>query len=99
MPPSSLKHMNPATAKTLASSKEIDVSEILSLAVEFRAALQGLKDRLHPTDFEWYAYDSLGNFVHLDRLLTGHRRFLLDLLGQRPLLDVGCQDGDLSFFL
>jgi len=46
----------------------------------------------HP-DFEWYPYDSLGSFYTLAGLLTGERQYLLDLIGDKPVLDVGCGDG------
>jgi len=52
----------------------------------------------HP-GFEWYPYDSLGSFCSLAGLLTGKRQFLLDLIGDQPVLDVGCGDGHISFFL
>ena len=35
--------------------------------------------------------------TQLDKLLTGRRRFLEPLIGDHPVLDLGCGDGDLSF--
>jgi SAM-dependent methyltransferase len=32
-------------------------------------------------------------------MLSGERRYLLDLAGPRPVLDIGCGDGDLAFLL
>ena len=67
-------------------------------AEEFAAVLQSAKDRVHPRNFEWYRYDSLGNLGHLDRLLSSHPG-LVELAGGNPVLDFGCADGDLAFFL
>jgi hypothetical protein len=41
----------------------------------------------------------LSNVGHLDRLLSGPHRVLSDLLADKPVLDIGCADGDLAFFL
>lgn len=71
---------------------------MVDLGFAFKQKLDGLKTELAPP-FNWYPYDSISNLVHLDRLLTGDRRQLLDLLGGRPILDLCCADGDLAFFL
>ncbi len=57
------------------------------------------KTRLAPQSFKWYPYGTLNSFYLLDKLLTGEHRFLLDLIGSRPTLDIGCADGDLAFFM
>lgn len=67
-------------------------------ANQFAAALREAKTRINPKNFEWYRYDSLGNLKHLDRLLSGHSN-LLNLADEKPILDFGCADGDLAFFL
>jgi tRNA (mo5U34)-methyltransferase len=75
----------------------MDVGELLGRARKFRLELKALKARLSPKDFAWYPYDSLSNLEHLDRLLTGKHRALIGAGG--PVLDIGCADGDLAFFL
>lgn len=50
-------------------------------------------------DFPWYPYDSLGNFIWLDKLLTGAHRDITALTGGLPILDIGCADGEGSFYL
>ncbi len=65
----------------------------------FDARLAEARAQIAKPGFEWYPYDSLGNFFSLDQLLTGPRRFLLDLIGSTPVLDVGCADGHSAFFL
>jgi tRNA (mo5U34)-methyltransferase len=67
-------------------------------AEEFAAVLRDAKDRIQPRNFEWYRYDSLGNLGHLDRLLADHPG-LVELAAGNPVLDFGCADGDLAFFL
>lgn len=76
----------------------MDISQLLEAGFTFKQKLDSLKAHLAPP-FEWYPYDSLANLVHLDHLLSGDRRRLLDLLGSRPVLDLCCADGDLAFFL
>jgi tRNA (mo5U34)-methyltransferase len=46
----------------------------------------------------WYPYCSLANFEHFAPLLGAEADFAA-LLGAGPILDIGCADGDLSFFL
>ena len=65
-------------------------------AVKFGEKLDRLKASLGPQDFEWYRYESLTNWVHLEKLLTGENR---ELPEGKPILDIGCADGDMAFFL
>jgi tRNA (mo5U34)-methyltransferase len=46
-------------------------------------------------DFEWYRYDSLTNLSHTADFLTAD---LHAVARQKGLLDLGCGDGDLSFY-
>jgi tRNA (mo5U34)-methyltransferase len=77
----------------------MDAAELLTEASAFNARLDEIKRRLAPRDFGWYPYGSLSNFAHLDRLLTGENRALLDLAKGRTILDIGAADGDTAFFL
>lgn len=56
------------------------------------------KTPLHPA-LQWYPWASLGQFDILDELLKGDTTALLGMIGREPVLDVGCGDGDISFFL
>lgn len=47
----------------------------------------------------WYPYDTVGNIVHLDIVLTGDNRDLDRLAGGMPVADIGAADGDLAFVL
>jgi tRNA (mo5U34)-methyltransferase len=77
----------------------IDIADLLTRAREFRTRLSGVKAKIAPPDFPWYPFDTLSGMEHLNRLLTGENRFLLSLAGEGPVVDIGCADGDLAFFL
>lgn len=77
----------------------MDAAELLTEASAFNAKLDALKRELAPRDFGWYPYGSLSNFAHLNRLLTGEHRRLLDLADDGLILDIGAADGDTAFFL
>lgn len=81
------------------TSRQMDIAELVRAPEDFRARLERLKTELRPTEFDWYPYGTFGNLVHLDHLLTGEHRRLLELIGDEPVLDVGCGDGDLAFWL
>lgn len=76
-----------------------DIRVLAQEAGRFKSKLEGLKVELQSTAFQWYPYDSLSCFLHLDRLLKGENRILDNLIRDDMVLDVGCADGDLSFFL
>src|ERR1035438_7711477 len=74
-----------------------DFAPMREHADRFKRTIGRIKSDLGPVDFEWYPSDTLSAFVHLDRLLTGGNRALLS--GRKRILDVGCQDGEMSFCL
>jgi hypothetical protein len=76
-----------------------DIGTLREQAPAFRDRLDEIKAKLAPKNFEWYPYDSLSNFEHLDSLLKGENRGLLELAGDEPIADICCADGDLAFFL
>src|SRR5947207_4234200 len=76
-----------------------DIADLLAPARQFRAKLASVKARIAPRDFSWYPYDTLSALEHLERLLTGDSRQLVDLAGNGVVIDIGCSDGDLAFFL
>ena len=88
-------------AEALSQSARLrtDISALIPKAAEFQAKIEEAKTRVRNRDFEWYPYDSLGNLCHLDAMLTGANRVLLNLTGDEPVLDIGCADGHLAFFL
>jgi SAM-dependent methyltransferase len=74
-----------------------DFTRIRDHVDRFRQTIAQMKRQLGPVDFEWYPSDTLSAFVHLDGLLTGGNRSLFS--GRKRILDVGCQDGEISFCL
>jgi SAM-dependent methyltransferase len=62
---------------------------------EFAKVLKDARARAN-ADFEWYRYDSLSNLVPLSELLDESH---LQLGREKGVLDVGCGDGDLAFFM
>jgi SAM-dependent methyltransferase len=61
--------------------------------------LEAVKESLGPQEFEWYPYDSFGYIARLDLLLKGRLAVMRAMAGEEPVLDTGCGDGALSFFM
>lgn len=79
-------------------SPHAGIAEITQRAVAFRKKLRRIKADLAPAGFSWYPYDSLAVFHFFATLLQTEPRSLLELVNGRPVLDIGCADGDLAFF-
>ena len=77
--------------------RELEIRELIGRALVFRDTLQQAKSKIAPKEFGWYPWDSFGTLILLDRLLNGRNRFLRPLIGDDPVLDLGCGDGDLAF--
>src|SRR3989442_46271 len=84
---------------TQMGSPKIDIRNLAGKAAQFQRRISAIQASRPASGFDWYPYDSLGNFFILADLLTGERQFLLDLIGDAPVLDVGCGDGHIAFFL
>ena len=82
----------------MVSSQPTDISDLAEAAARFSLKLEHVKNQLSP-DFEWYPYSTLEVFPILRSMLKEERRDLLSLAGNSPVLDIGCGDGALSFFL
>ena len=74
-------------------------SDLVRQGARFQRHLAKIKADLGEAEFPWYPYDSLGNVWVLDRLLQGPFQALLRQPKGTRVLDIGCADGDLSFFL
>jgi tRNA (mo5U34)-methyltransferase len=72
------------------------MSQVLAAAYRLKATISELK-RHHTFDFEWYPHDSLSNVVHLERLFGAKYEPLLANGQSDGVLDIGSQDGELSF--
>jgi len=77
----------------------VDIRELRQRSDNWAKELESAKAGAAEPGFPWYPYDTLGNLIHLDTLLTGPRRNLLELAAGRPLADIGAADGALAFFL
>ena len=75
----------------------MDIAGLVTEARRFAERVRATKQALGDPGFEWYPYDTLSAFGHLEKLLTGPNRSLLD--GRGRVLDMGSQDGELAFFL
>ena len=79
---------------------DLEISALIPQAVDFSDRLSRLKSEIGGDGYPWYPYSILDGILRLDRLLQGQFRNLLgDLPDRAPVLDIGCADGDLAFFL
>jgi SAM-dependent methyltransferase len=79
--------------------QQLEIRDLAARALAFQERLRQAKSEVAPLDPGWYPWDSFGTLTLLDKLLTGRRRFLEPLIGDHPVLDLGCGDGDLAFLL
>jgi SAM-dependent methyltransferase len=77
--------------------QQLEIRDLVARALVFQEQLRQAKSEVSPPDPGWYPWDSFGTLGILDKLLTGRRRFLEPLIGDHPVLDLGCGDGDLAF--
>jgi len=75
----------------------VEIAALVTEAARFAERMRRLKQGLGDPGFEWYPYDTMSAVGHLEKLLTGGNRSLLD--GRGRVLDMGSQDGELAFFL
>lgn len=76
-------------------SGRLDVERLIDAGLRFRSRLDRVKAGI-AVEGGWYPYDCFTNLYPLRDLLKGG--YLLELVGDAPLLDIGCADGALSFF-
>lgn len=75
------------------------LDQLVAQAAEYQLHLTRVKESNPSPEFPWYPYDSIGSFSLLSKFIDDERRDLRKLLGQGPVLDLCCADGDLSFFI
>lgn len=81
------------------TDNQLDLTTFLEAAGRFAAELAEWKQANPPDQFGWYPYDSMTVRSILERLLERDFHLLPPVLEAEPVLDIGCADGDLSFFL
>jgi tRNA (mo5U34)-methyltransferase len=72
---------------------------LVDQAKQFKSTLEAARKRAAPVNFEWYPYNSLSNAHHLEALLGSSHGYVMESARDQGVLDLGCGDGDLSFFL
>lgn len=77
----------------------IRFSGLVRKGLNFRARFEKTKRSLQPQTFAWYPYDCFANLFLMQRLLNDAGLTLDDVIGVKPVLDLGAADGALSFFL
>jgi len=77
--------------------QQLEIRDLIARALAFQERLRQAKSDLAAPDPGWYPWDSFGALTLLDQLLTGRHRFLHPMIGDLPVLDLGCGDGDLAF--
>lgn len=76
------------------------IEALRDLSDRYREVLGRARLGIGNPGFEWYPYDTLSSLAHCNQLLLGVNRTLLGPRGEgRKVLDVGCADGELAFFL
>jgi len=81
------------------SPKALDLTAFVEASRKFQAKLTALKSEHPLPEYGWYPYDSLTGVFVLEELLRRDFGLLPPLIESEPVLDIGCADGDLSFFL
>jgi len=77
--------------------QQLEIRDVVARALVFQERLARVRQSVEPPDPGWYPWDSFGTLQRLNELLTGANRFLDPVIGDDPVLDLGCGDGDLSF--
>lgn len=77
----------------------MEFEEFKKRALEFREELLARKEKITPTEFAWYPYDTMANVFHLDAMLSGSNRSIFDQFAGERIADIGAADGDFGFFL
>ena len=65
----------------------MEIADLLSRASAFKQKIREARRSVPAPDFEWYPHDTMSALWHMDKLLTGANRNLLD--GKLRILDLG----------
>ena len=64
----------------------------------FRSQIDLIKQNSQHT-VPWYPYYTLENIRHINSILSEQYQELDSIIQSRPILDIGCADGDLGYFM
>ncbi|MBV8846003.1 MAG: methyltransferase domain-containing protein [Bryobacterales bacterium] len=70
-----------------------------AVARQYHERLQAIKAKNRLDGVDWYPWASMAAMETLDGFLNGDVENLRALIASAPVLDVGCGDGDVGFFL
>jgi SAM-dependent methyltransferase len=73
--------------------------DLRTLANQYHERLRVIKNANPLEGVDWYPWPSLAAMDTLNGFLGGDVEQLRSLMGNAPVLDVGCGDGDVGFFL
>jgi tRNA (mo5U34)-methyltransferase len=73
-------------------------SSLVRHGLRFRSRFELAKSQSAPDGFAWYPYDSFTNLFQFEQMRRASGLALADMIGDRPLLDLGTGDGALAFF-
>jgi len=74
----------------------MDAMQLEVSAAAFSEELGKIKAEIGPS-FDWYPYDTMGNFSHLRPIFEEHP--VESLMAGNRIADIGAADGDAAFFL
>lgn len=75
------------------------IAELREELHKFKKRLETIRRERAGSGISWYPYDTLGVFDVLAGFPSGEQQRLARLFSSRQIIDIGCGDGDLSFFL
>jgi tRNA (mo5U34)-methyltransferase len=75
----------------------IRFSGLVRRGLRFRSQFELTKKNAAPAGFAWYPYDSFTNLFPLERLRRDAGLSWSEIVGTRPVLDLGTGDGALAF--
>ena len=74
--------------------------KLMDAARNFKPTIEAAKNKIGKEVIDWYRYDSLSSAEHIEALLAGDDyAYVMGSARTEGVLDLGCGDGDFSFFL
>jgi 2-polyprenyl-3-methyl-5-hydroxy-6-metoxy-1,4-benzoquinol methylase len=77
----------------------ISTPTLSSRLADFATSIAQARSSVPDPSLPWYLYNSLANVGFLEQLLAQAQLDLEELVGSRRILDIGCADGEMAFFM